>query len=140
MLVDQFEEWSYICIMAQVYKYAKSPKHASAREEPIDKLLNAELFKALGDPTRLLLLSCLAKCGRPCSVTEVSQCCSVDFSVVSRHLAILARANVIQSSKSGRVVSYQVRYKEISAALRDLARAFEGCCAPSAKGGCCEQK
>ena len=49
-----------------------------------DRALDAELFKALSDPTRLKLLACLAKCSRMCSVTEVAECCSVDFSVVSR--------------------------------------------------------
>ena len=69
-----------------------TPRHAAARKGPIDAALDADLFKALGDPTRLQLLACLAKCARPCSVSEVADCCHVDLSVVSRHLALLQRA------------------------------------------------
>lgn len=95
--------------------------------EPIDDLLDAELFKALGEPTRLKLLSCLAKCGRPCSVTELTECCNVDLSVVSRHLSVLEKAGVLAAEKQGRTVFYSVRYKHLTEAFRSLAKAVEGC-------------
>jgi ArsR family transcriptional regulator len=94
---------------------------------PIDDLLDAELFKALGEPTRLKLLSCLAKCGRPCSVTELTECCAVDLSVVSRHLSVLERAGVLTATKEGRTVFYTVRYKHLTDAFRALARSVEDC-------------
>ncbi|MBL8878621.1 MAG: winged helix-turn-helix transcriptional regulator [Phycisphaerales bacterium] len=118
---------------------ASSPKAALACDRRIDQLLDVRLFRALSDPTRTLLLACIAKCGRACSVSEVAECCSVDFSVVSRHLAMLARAGVLTASKAGRIVRYEVRYREIVAALRDLAASIEQCC-PNQKGpsrGCC---
>ena len=61
-------------------------------------------------------------------MTEVSECCSIDFSVVSRHLATLAQAGVLEPTKEGRVVRYRVRYSEVSAVLRGLADAIEECC------------
>ncbi len=94
---------------------------------PIDDSLDAELFKALGEPTRLRLLSCLAKCGRACSVTEMTECCAVDFSVVSRHLGVLEKAGVLTATKQGRTVFYEVRYKHLTEAFRGLAKAIEGC-------------
>lgn len=94
---------------------------------PIDDLLDAELFKALGEPTRLKLLSCLAKCGRPCSVTELAECCAVDFSVVSRHLSLLEKAGALSASKEGRTVFYVVRYKHLTNAFRALGKAIEDC-------------
>ena len=103
------------------------PQEASQCCGPIDDLLNAELFKALGEPTRLRLLSCLAKCGRPCSVTELTECCAVDFSVVSRHLGMLEKAGVLAATKEGRTVFYEVRYKHLTDAFRALAKAIEGC-------------
>jgi DNA-binding transcriptional ArsR family regulator len=103
------------------------PKEASQCCGPIDDLLDAELFKALGEPTRLKLLSCLAKCGRPCSVTELTECCDVDFSVVSRHLSMLEEAGVLTAVKEGRTVFYEVRYKHLTDAFRALAKAIEGC-------------
>ena len=103
-------------------------KQAAKCCSPVDELLDPELFKALCDPTRLKLLSCLAKCGRPCSVSEVAECCSVDLSVVSRHLSQLESAGVLESSKSGRTVSYAVCYDALCDTLRELANAIEACC------------
>lgn len=119
-----------------------TPKQASARLGPIDGMLDPELFKALGDPTRITLLACLAKCGRPCAVGEIAQCCAVDLSVVSRHLRLLADAGVLDSSKSGRTVFYAVRAGPLAGALRRLADELERCCPvdrrASCSGGCCE--
>ncbi|MCO8123122.1 metalloregulator ArsR/SmtB family transcription factor [Stieleria sp. TO1_6] len=103
------------------------PQEASECCGPIDDLLDAELFKALGEPTRLKLLSCLAKCGRPCSVTELTECCAVDFSVVSRHLSLLQKAGVLTATKEGRTVFYAVRYKHLTEAFRALAKSIEDC-------------
>jgi ArsR family transcriptional regulator len=118
-----------------------TPKQAAACCAPVDELLDPELFKALCDPTRLKLLACLAKCGRACSVTEVAECCSVDFSVVSRHLSMLEKAGVLEAAKEGRTVFYKVRYNEICKTLRSLASAIEECCPSKAKSGrkegCC---
>ena len=113
-----------------------TPAKAAACCRPIDKWLDPELFKALSDPTRVSLLACLAKCGRPCSVGEVAECCSVDFSVVSRHLAALADAGALESEKKGRTVFYRVRFRELAAALRALSDAIEDCC-PDQGRACC---
>jgi ArsR family transcriptional regulator len=131
--------------MTQVSKYAtpagarrpRTPRQAARRAGPLDRALNAGFFKALSDPTRLRLVACVAKCGRMCSVTEVAECCSVDFSVVSRHLAMLADAGVLESRKDGRTMSYQVRSEYLSNLFRALADAFESCCPEKS---CCEKQ
>jgi DNA-binding transcriptional ArsR family regulator len=105
-----------------------SPKKAAACCRPVDTLLDPDLFKALSDPTRVKLLGCLAKCSRACSVSEVAECCSVDFSVVSRHLALLEDAGILESTKEGRTVMYRVRYAHVAKALHSLADAIESCC------------
>ncbi|CAG0960084.1 HTH-type transcriptional regulator CmtR [Phycisphaerales bacterium] len=121
-----------------------SPRQAAACCRPVDDLLNPDLFKALCDPTRARLLGCLVKCGRPCSVTEVAECCSVDFSVVSRHLALLEGAGILAATKQGRVVSYSVQYAHLCRTLRKLADAIEECCpaseAKACKEGCCGKR
>lgn len=121
-----------------------SPKQAAARCGPLDDLLDPALFKALCDPTRVRLLACLAKCGRPCSVSEVAECCSVDFSVVSRHLQLFERAGVVESVKHGRTVFYAVKYDHLCRVLRGLADALAHC-APrggdlSLSGACCARR
>lgn len=112
-----------------------SPRQASACCGPLDELLDPGLFKALCDPTRAKLLGCLAKCGRACTVSEVAECCSVDFSVVSRHLQLLERSGVLESAKVGRTVFYAVRYARLCQALRGLADALEEC-GPAGAAAC----
>ncbi|MFN7022570.1 MAG: ArsR/SmtB family transcription factor [Phycisphaerales bacterium] len=116
-----------------------TPKQAAACCGPLDATLDPTLFRALSDPTRAGLIACIAKCGRGCSVGEVAECCSVDLSVVSRHLSMLARAGVLAADREGRTVLYSVRYADLCRALRALADAFEQCCPPAArKGGACD--
>ncbi len=127
-----------ICMMTQVRNHVPAtPRHAAACCGPVDDLLNPILFKALCDPTRVKLLGCLIKCGRACAVSEIAECCAVDLSVVSRHLQILERAGVLEASKSGRVVTYIARYRNLSDMFHGLAVAIEQCCptAPPVRAG-----
>lgn len=128
--------------MTQISKRLRpaTPRQAAACCGPVDELLDPELFKAFSDPTRVSLVACIAKCGRACSVGEVAECCSVDFSVVSRHLTLLARSGVLHVTKKGRTVFYRVRYGELCRSLRSLADALEDCCPQKGKatnGKCC---
>jgi ArsR family transcriptional regulator len=114
-----------------------TPAQAARRPAALDRLLDPGLFKALGDPTRVRLLACLAKCGRACSVSEVAACTAVDFSVVSRHLLVLARAGVLEASREGRLVRYRVQAARLCRSLRDLAAELEGCCGRGDAAACC---
>lgn len=104
----------------------------------MDALLVPELFRALSDETRLRLLACLAKCARSCSVSEIGECCDVDLSVVSRHLAILEAAGIVGLERQGRSRLYHVRFEHVSGALRGLADALDEC-ASNGSGGCCAE-
>jgi ArsR family transcriptional regulator len=86
-----------------------SPAAALRVSAAIDDRLDQRLFKALADPTRLLVLSCLVKCGRPCSVSELAASCEVDFSVVNKHMKVLAAADIVAARKEGRTVWYAAR-------------------------------
>lgn len=112
---------------AKTARVPSTPRAAAACRRPVDGLLDPALFQALGDPTRVRLLACLMKCGRACFVSEVAECCSVDLSVVSRHLQALAREGVVESARNGRLVSYQVCYASLAKRLRDLASAIDAC-------------
>jgi DNA-binding transcriptional ArsR family regulator len=105
-----------------------SPRQAARRRAAVDRRLDPAFFKALADPTRVRILACLIKCGRPCSVSEVAECCAVDFSVVARHLALLARAGVLAVEKTGRTVWYHARCGELAGRLRGLADAIDEWC------------
>lgn len=120
-----------------------TPAQALRKKRPVDTLLDPELFKALCDATRVKLLGCLIKCGKPCNVSEIAACCDVDLSVVSRHLQLLERSGIVTADKVGRVVSYSVRYTHVCTALRNLAAAIEECqpgkaCTSDACESCCD--
>lgn len=122
--------------MTSVYKNPPAtPKQASRRRTSVDKLLDADLFKVLAEPTRLKLLACLIKCGRACSVTEIAQCCEIDFSVVARHLASMAKAGVLESRKEGRTVWYEAPADDLSRTFRAIADAIDD----SQPGACCSE-
>ncbi len=91
----------------------------------LDDLLDPALFKALCDPMRARVVGCIAKCRRACSVSEVAACCSIDLSVVSRHLQHLARTGILSVRRQGRTVLYEVRYADLAGTLRRLADAIE---------------
>jgi ArsR family transcriptional regulator len=142
LVAEAYGDGQNTCIMVQVRKKTRAktaspaprapatPRAAAACRRPVDGLLDPVLFQALGDPTRVQLLACLMKCGRACLVNEVAACCVVDLSVVSRHLKVLAGAGIVESSRSGRLVSYRVRYESLAERFRQLASAIEEC-APS---------
>jgi len=66
----------------------------------------ADVFKALGHPTRLWIVKQLAD-GEHC-VCEFVAAVGVDFSTISQHLAILKRAGVITDDKRGKSVYYRL--------------------------------
>lgn len=113
-----------------------TPLLAAGRVSTIDGVLAPEMFRALSDATRLRLLACLAKCARSCSVSEIGECCDVDLSVVSRHLAILEEAGIVGQEKQGRSRLYHVRFEYVCGVLRALADALESC-RDVGSGTCC---
>lgn len=124
--------------MTQVSKPRfRSPSTASRRRAAIDRGLDTGVFKSLSDPTRARLFACLLKCGRACSVSEVAECCDVDFSVVSRHLARLSSDGVLTFEKRGRTVWYEPRWDELSTTFRALADAIDEW-RPADDKACCE--
>jgi ArsR family transcriptional regulator len=76
----------------------------------------------------LLVLSCLIKCGRPCSVSEVAECCAVEFSVVNKHMKVLAAAGVLAAEKQGRVVWYRARCGDLCERFAHLIDAIAEWC------------
>ena len=66
----------------------------------------AKIFKALGHPTRLWIVGQLGN-GERC-VCEFVDAVGVDFSTISRHLAVLKNAGIIDSDKRGKQVYYRL--------------------------------
>ncbi len=66
----------------------------------------AEVFKALGHPTRLWIVQQLAD-GEHC-VCEFVEAVGADFSTISKHLSVLKQAGVIEDDKRGKSVYYRL--------------------------------
>jgi DNA-binding transcriptional ArsR family regulator len=92
--------------------------------------LPVDLFRALGDPNRVALVAWLARQRGAKTVSEIvaSECCPVDFSVVSRHLHTLRDARVVEAERSGREVRYRLGVASLAQTLRHLADLLERCC------------
>ena len=88
-------------------------------------VVSHQLFRALGDPTRVRLLDLLAERCRACSVSELADCLDVDLSVVSRHLALLRAAGVLRATKTGRNVLYEIQFQALAETLRGIADTLE---------------
>jgi len=61
----------------------------------------ATWFKALGDPTRVLILNLLATSDRPMSVAEIVEAVDVGQSTVSHHLKILGDVRFVLVEREG---------------------------------------
>ena len=93
-------------------------------DRPLAEMLSARLFKALSEPNRLALLVQLAEADCECTVSEMTTCCAVDLSVISRHLKVLREAGVVEARRDGKQVRYRVRRQELAKLFRDLADAL----------------
>lgn len=98
-----------------------------AWEAGVARHLSPEMYRALGDPNRLALLVRLASATRPLTVTELGECCGVHISGVSRHLALMREAGLLEWSREGREVRYSLDLGNLTKKLRGLADAIEAC-------------
>jgi len=76
-----------------------------------------EVFAALADPTRLEVLTRLAR-GGPSTATELSSSMPISRQAITKHLAALGAAGLVERHPSGR----EVRYSFDPGPLGDLVR------------------
>ena len=110
------------------------------RTAALAEALPLDLFRALCDPSRLAVLAELAACEPPCTVGRIAECCPTDMSVVSRHLATLRAAGVVEAHRSGKEVHYELSTSALAKTLRSIADAIESCCPDGKPRGCCGSK
>jgi len=81
----------------------------------------AKIFKALGDETRLRLVSLLLQTDKEVCVCEMVDALELPQYQISRHLTILKNAGLLQPSRKGTWVYYRLDY-EASPFLHDLLK------------------
>lgn len=75
-----------------------------------DKIIynaKAKVLKALAHPTRLWMAEQLAN-GERC-VCEFADVIDADFSTISKHLAVLKQAGIVEDDKRGKQVYYRLK-------------------------------
>jgi DNA-binding transcriptional ArsR family regulator len=70
----------------------------------------ARIIKAMAHPTRLFIVDELSRSAERC-VCELTEMVGVDISTVSRHLAILKGAGIVEDEKRGLQVYYRLRVR-----------------------------
>jgi len=85
----------------------------------------ADFLKALGEFNRLSLVYELCRCESSQNAMCLCDCCSVDASVVSRHLKVLAERDIVTFDKVGREKSYRLKRTQVATQLRELADLIE---------------
>jgi ArsR family transcriptional regulator, lead/cadmium/zinc/bismuth-responsive transcriptional repressor len=91
----------------------KSIQQASKEADKIPFDTKAAFFKTLGDTTKLKILFVLSKFDQ-LSVCDISKIINVSVSAVSHQLLKLKYMNLIECQKSGRMVLYTLKDKEIT--------------------------
>jgi DNA-binding transcriptional ArsR family regulator len=80
-------------------------------DRPLDRATAAEYaswFKALADPTRIQIVTLLARRARPMNVGEIVAAVSVGQSTVSSHLKVLADLRFLLAEHRGAATYYRI--------------------------------
>jgi L-amino acid N-acyltransferase YncA len=68
----------------------------------------ADWFRTLADPTRVQIVSLLARAGRPLTVGEIAAATDVGQSTVSQHLKVLAAVGFVHAERRGTARHYRL--------------------------------
>ena len=87
-------------------------------EADVNVTIIAEIFKLLGDRTRLrILLACL---DNPASVGEIARRIAVSQSLVSHHLRLLRAARLVIGTRKAKQVFYEAADDHVRHMLTDM--------------------
>jgi len=81
----------------------------------------ATVFAALGDPTRLALVARLSAHG-PLSIARLAQGSRVSRQAVTKHLHVLAAADLAHSARAGREIIWQLDTRRLDQARQAIGQ------------------
>ena len=95
--------------MSKAKKTSLSDDHAVAL---------ADLFRLLGDPTRLkIVVSCLRT---PLAVSDIADRLGLSVSLVSHHLRLLKGARLVRADRQGKQVYYEADDLHVRRMVEDM--------------------
>jgi DNA-binding transcriptional ArsR family regulator len=78
----------------------------------------ADLFRLLGDPTRLrIVVSCLRT---PLAVSDIAERLDLSVSLVSHHLRLLKGARLVRADRQGKQVYYEADDAHVRRMVEDM--------------------
>jgi len=78
----------------------------------------ADLFRLLGDPTRLkIVVSCLRT---PLAVSDIAEQLGLSVSLVSHHLRLLKGARLVRGERQGKQVYYEADDLHVRRMVEDM--------------------
>jgi len=83
------------------------PKAKTALPGALDFEKAATVFKALGSPNRLIIVTAVAE-GERC-VADLTALLGLDMSTVSSHLTVLRNVGILKSERRGTQIFYSLR-------------------------------
>lgn len=96
--------------MSRSKKTVLSDDHATAL---------ADLFRLLGDPTRLkIVVACLRT---PLAVSDIAERLDLSVSLVSHHLRLLKGARLVRGERQGKQVYYEADDAHVRRMVEDMA-------------------
>jgi ArsR family transcriptional regulator len=90
-----------------MFQIMKTAHKSAIQKSPADFRKSADVFKALSNPNRLLIIDALGR-GEHC-VADLTKIVGLDMSTVSNHLAVLRGVGLVVDERRGTQVFYSLR-------------------------------
>jgi ArsR family transcriptional regulator len=98
---------------------ARLKKPAPAPALPEDKTFElADMFKMLGDPTRLRIV--IATLEGPVAVSDIAERLGLSLSLVSHHLRLLRAARLVTPDRRGKQIFYRIHDQHVAHVIADM--------------------
>lgn len=92
------------------------PPALALREDKTFEL--ADMFKMLGDPTRLRIV--IATLEAPIAVSDIAERLGLSLSLVSHHLRLLRAARLVTPDRRGKQIFYRIHDQHVAHVISDM--------------------
>jgi DNA-binding transcriptional ArsR family regulator len=84
-----------------------------SQRRPSQRTAQAPVFAALGDETRLALVTKLCN-GKPSSIAQLTEGSKLTRQAITKHLRVLQKAGIVRCARSGRESRYEFNPEPIA--------------------------
>ncbi|PKQ02141.1 MAG: transcriptional regulator [Alphaproteobacteria bacterium HGW-Alphaproteobacteria-12] len=102
--------------MSAASKAAPKPPAPALREDKTYEL--ADMFKMLGDPSRLRIV--IATLEGPVAVSDIAERLGLSLSLVSHHLRLLRAARLVTADRRGKQIFYMIHDQHVAHVISDM--------------------